>query len=210
MVERGVIRQAASTDQGLIISRSPLITQNLRYRAKYAPWRHDCHGAEPPQGELRRSPCSGRLLVANRENGYHEGFAWAGFSGRFGPVLTRNLQTTACLAPCTRRDEANGAKRTLLVNAHERERHQHTAVAVIGSAGGVFSLVRLPWAHNLTDFPPRRGGLDALRWKSNTRLSVCKHLPMINCPRCRTTMIARSRRQNVFERLLRFAWVRLL
>ena len=43
------------------------------------------------------------------------------------------------------------------MSAHERERHQYTGVAAVGSAGGVFSLVRLPWAHNLTDFPPRRG-----------------------------------------------------
>ena len=56
-----------------------------------------------------------------------------------------------------------------LVNPHERERHQHAGVAAVGSAGGVFSLVRLPWAHNLTDFSPRRGGLDALRWKWNAR-----------------------------------------
>ena len=54
------------------------------------------------------------------------------------------------------------------MNAHERERHQHTGVAAVGSAGGVFSLVRLPWAHNLTDFPPRRGRLEALRYIATT------------------------------------------
>ena len=64
-------------------------------------------------------------------------------------------------------EETNLTGQKGLVSGHERERLQHTGVAAVGSAGGAFSLVRLPWAHNLTDFSPRRGGLEALRWKWN-------------------------------------------
>jgi len=79
--------------------------------------------------------------------------------------FTRKLQTMACLACALEETKLTAQKG--LVSAHERERHQHTGVAAVGSAGGVFSLVRLPWAHNLTDFSPRRGGLEALRAKWN-------------------------------------------
>jgi hypothetical protein len=50
------------------------------------------------------------------------------------------------------------------VRRHEREGHQYTGVAAVGSVGGVFPLVRLSWTDNLTDFPPRRCRLEVLRY----------------------------------------------
>ena len=47
---------------------------------------------------------------------------------------------------------------------HDRQGHQYTAVAAVRSVGGVFSLVRLWWTDNLTDFHPRRYRLEVLRY----------------------------------------------
>ncbi len=56
---------------------------------------------------------------------------------------------------------------------------------------------------------PGVGRREALRYIDD-RLSVCEDRPMavITCPRCKSTMIARSHRRNFLERLLRFVWIR--